>query len=60
MIIIKNTKKDPEQKHVKNTKIFLKNKTAKDKKRREKDAKILLKKKKKQYIIIIKNVKKAT
>ena len=54
-----NTKKDSEEKHVKDTKIFLKKKRMKAKKRPEKDIKILLKKKKKKSNSIIKNVKRS-
>ena len=46
--MIKITKKDYEKKHVKDIKIFLKNKKIKGKKMPEKYIKILLKKKKKK------------
>ena len=57
--MIKITKKDYEKKHVKDIKIFLKNKKIKDKKMPEKYIKILLKKKKKKGINIIRNVSRS-
>ena len=49
----KKTKKDSQKKHVKDIKIFLKNKKTKGKKRLENITKILLKKKKKKGVIRI-------
>ena len=48
----KKTKKDSKKKHVKDIKIFLKEKRTKGKKRPQKDIKILLKKKKKKTSIL--------
>ena len=52
-------KKDSEQKHMKDIKIFLKKKNIKGKKRLEKNIRRLLKKKKKKDINIIWNVRRS-
>ena len=50
--MIKNTKKNSENKHVKYIKIFLKKKKAKSEKRPKTDVKIFLKKKSRNYLSI--------
>ena len=50
--IIKNTKKDPEKKHVKDIKIFLEKKKTKGEKRFDTDIKIFLKNKSRNYLSI--------
>ena len=51
-----NTKKDSENKHVKDIQIFLKKKKAKGEKKSEKDIKIFLNKKSTNYLTIWKNI----